>query len=373
MATFPVELVLFNQESYIPIMEKEQYSSRYSDVISQMLVSEFNKRFEFAPLTKIFSNKAGLQASLKKNITPELAMNIFKELSKQTLDFINFQTPNPSLQIDISQLKTDLILKNEQIASDYLSTLTHCSITVEEELFEKAKIPGIEDLPPCNPSAKMKKIFLVPTSTFIEDFIYGLPENASLSEAFPINQDNIGQYFYTYSIIRWALRLMPILALSLLIVIALLLHNEKKVMLKWIGRLLLFTSGFGLIVLVILLIGFDQFIVLLLNRQLNNFIEGFGILLLGLAQEVGYLTLRWVIISLAAVAVFGLFLLLVNRLLRPETDKNPAVPDEDKIQAEEAISNEIIEPTVSAHKEIVPETLEKIEAQEKKISKKKNK
>ena len=38
--------------------------------------------------------------------------------------------------------------------------------------------------------------------------------------------------------------------------------------------------------------------------------------MLSLIQEVGYMTLVWVIISFAAVLAFGLFLLLVNRYVK---------------------------------------------------------
>jgi hypothetical protein len=168
------------------------------------------------------------------------------------------------------------------------------------------------------------------------------------------------------------LRLLPIIAIGLLILIALLLQAEKKVMLKWIGRLLIFTSGLGLIGLVIILIGFDQFVVLLINRYLNNFIEGFGIILLGLIQEVGYLTLVWVIISFAGVFTFGVFLLIINRFLRPEVISPQSLPHEDKGTSIEATPRESVNDEILNQKEIKPETMEEIEALEKKNSKKKN-
>ena len=227
-------------------------------------------------------------------------------------------------------------------------------------------------MPPCKPSVNNIKSFQNPTAIYIEDLINRLPENASLTGALPFNRTIVDQYFYFYSIGRWALRLLPILAIGLLIVIALLLQAEKKVMLQWIGRLLVFTSGLGLIGLVVLLIGFDQFVVLLLNRYLNNFIEGFGILLLGLAQEVGYQTLVWVIISFGAVFAFGVFLLIINRFLKPKAESSDTSLNEIEGSSEEGTPSELIIDEVQAQKEIMPETLEEIEAQEKKNSKKKN-
>jgi len=155
-----------------------------------------------------------------------------------------------------------------------------------------------------------------------------------------------------------------------LIVIALLLRPERNVMLKWIGRLLVFTSSFGLIGLVIIMIGFDQFIVLLVNRYLNDLIEGFGVLLLRLIQKVGYITLVWVIISMIAVLAFGLFLLLVNRLFKPKVISGNSSNGESGIHKEEVLPV-TMDGENQLQKEIQPETMEEIENKEKEISKRK--
>lgn len=368
----PVELVMFNHQSYKPILEKDDNLFRYSEVISQVLVSEFIKDSASKPLPKIFSNNEGLRTSFKKNISPERSLFVFNELSNQTLNYLNFQTPNLSLNLDIGQLKTEMILKSEQIASDYLSTLSRCTAIIEENFSEKINVSDIDQLPPCKPSGNLIKSFQNLTAIYIEDFINRLPENASLTGALPIDRTKVDQYFYFYSIGRWVLRVLPIFAIILLIVIASLLQDEKKVMLKWVGRLLVFTSGLGLIGLVIILIGFDQFIVLLLNRHLNNFIEGFGIFLLGLVQEAGYMTLIWVIISFGSVFAFGVILLMVNRFISRKTEPSQASSYEDESKSEEVTSSDLNNDLVAAQKEIMPETLEEIEAKEKKNSKKKN-
>jgi len=365
---FPVELVMFNTQSYQPILEKGENLARYPEVVSQVLVSEFEMTLAPSPLPKIFSNTKGLESSLERNISPEWSLSIFNELSAQTLDYLNFKKPNLSLNLDIGQLKSDLILKSEEIASDYLSTLPRCSAAVEEE----AKLIDIDHLPPCKPSSNLIKSFQNPTAIYIEDLINRLPEKASLTGALPFNKSNVDRYFYSYSIGRWALRLLPIIAISLLLIIALLLQAEKKIMLQWTGRLLLFTSGLGLIGLVVLLIGFDQFVVLLLNRYLNNFIEGFGTMLLGLAQEVGYQTLVWVSISFVVVFAFGSFLLIINRFLKPSAETATTLQNETDWSSQQVTSSEPLTTESQIQKDIMPETLEEVEAEEKKNSKKKN-
>ncbi len=361
MFAFPIELVMFNLQNYRPILEKEENLSKYPEIVSQALVSEFIKVTSPSSLPKILTNTQGLEVSLEKNISQELSLSIFNELFSQILDYLNFRTPNLSLNLDISQLKSELILKSEQIASDYLSTLSRCSADMEKNLV----LTDIGELPPCKPSSNLIKSFQSPTAIYIEDLLNHLPEKASLNGTLTFNKTTIGQYFYFYSIGRWALRLLPICAIGLLIIIALLLRDEKKVMLQWIGRLLVFTSGIGLIGLVILLIGFDQFVVLILNKHLINFIEGFGILLLGIAQAIGYQTLIWVIISFAAVSAFGILLLMVNRFIKPRTAASSEVIDEIGSPLKGISPSEPFINGEQAQKEIIPETLEEIEAEEK--------
>jgi hypothetical protein len=367
----PIELVMFNQQSYIPVLENDENQTRYPEIISQVLVSELYRGSSSDQLPKIFSNRAGLQTAFKKSISSEWSLSVFKDLSNQVLDYLNFRIPNSSFTLEISQLKSALILKSEKIALDYVSTLPRCSAAINESFSANKEVLDIAQLPPCKPSEDQVQAFINPTTIYIEDIFNRLPEKASLSGVIPFDRVSADKYFYYYSLGRWVLRLLPIVAIGLLIIITLLLQAEKAVMLKWVGRLLVFISGLGLIGLVILLIGFDQFVVLLINRHLNNFIEGFGILLLGLIQKVGYLTLVWVIISLAAVFTFGLFLLIVNRFLRSKVNSTSAISPEDDALIEEPNSDPSSE-EIQVQKEIIPETLEEIEAQEKKNSKKKN-
>jgi len=309
---------------------------------------------------------------LKKNISTEWSLLVFKELTNQVLDYLNFRIPTSSLNLEISQLKSALILKSETIALDYVSTLPRCSASINDAFAETDRVLNIVQLPPCKPSENLMQSFINPMALYIEDTINQLPETISLSRVLPFDRSRADNYFYYYSLGRWALRLLPIIAISLLILIALLIRSEKKVMLKWVGRLLVFTSGFGLIGLVILLIGFDQFVVLLVNQYLNNFIEGFSALLLGVFQEMGYLTLVWVIISLVSVFAFGLFLLLVSRFFKPKTGSMDNLPNEEIGTLIDEPNNEISIEQISPQKEIDPETIEEIEAKEMKKSKKKN-
>ena len=97
-----------------------------------------------------------------------------------------------------------------------------------------------------------------------------------------------------------------------------------------------------------ILIGFDQFVGLIFNRYFSQVIAGFGDVLLGMIQKIGTQALLWVISSSGFVLLMGLVFLLSARFTKPE----------DKIIGESDLET-IIE------KEIIPETIEEIEEQEK--------
>ncbi|MDP2964444.1 MAG: hypothetical protein Q8N39_00235 [Pelolinea sp.] len=368
---FPIELVLFNNQSYDPVLENEENLSRYTGIISEVLTSELFREIPSNLLPKILSNREGLKNVLEKYIPSQWPLSVFKDLTRHVLDYINFRIPNSSLKLEIGQLKTALILKSDAIALDYVSTLPRCSAVINAENAGSKEKLDVYQLSPCKPSENMLQSYTNPIAFYIEDLINRLPATVSISGVMPYDRIRTENYFYYFSLGRWALRLLPIIAIGLLILIALLLRPERIVMLNWVGRLLVFTSGFSLIGLVVLLIGFDQFVVLLVNRYLDNMIDGFGVLLLGLIQKVGYLTLVWVIISVITVLAFGFFLLLVNRLFKRNTINGNLSAREEGDLAKEELLPETINVESQAQKEIKPETLEEIEAREKKASKRK--
>jgi hypothetical protein len=371
--TFPIELVLLNNQSYKLILENEKNSSIYPGIISEVLTSELFREIPLNQFPTILSNRESFKFVLEKYVPSDWASSVFTDLTRNVLDYLNFRIPDTSLKLEIVYLKTTLIQKSNALALDYISTLPTCSVTsMNTEISTNQDKANVFQLPPCKPDEKGMQAATNLTAIFIEDLINRLPATVLISGALPYDKTVAGNYFYFYSLGRWALRMLPILAIAILIVISLLLRPEKKIMLRWVGRLLIFISGLSLIGLVVLLIGFDQFVALSINRFINGLVDGFGVILLGLIQKIGYLTLVWVIISVIIVFAFGLFLLLISKLFKPKPVTSSLTQNEDEINlANDELLPESIYVENLTEKVIKPETLEEIENQEKKALKKK--
>jgi hypothetical protein len=362
--SFPLELVLLNYQNYLPVLENEKNLPVYSEIVSGIMTSQLSIYDSLNQLPSILSNQENLKNIINKYIPSDWSLSVFKDITDHIINYLNFRIPDSSMKIDVSILKSVLILKSESIAKEYISSLPRCSKSINEGYSGNSGNLNIYQLPPCKPSDSLLQAFIEPTGIYLEDFINRLPTSVSFNGALSFDKPSIDRYFYFYTIARWALRLLPLIAVCLLIAIALLLKSDKYVMLRWIGSLLIFLSGMGLIGLVVLLIGYNQFVILLINRYLDKLVEGFGALLLELIQRVGFQMLVWIMISTIIALAFGIFLLLVSRLFRLKKDISPSkVAGEGNSSINDFLSEKDIEEKNT--KVNLPETLEEIEAREK--------
>ncbi len=350
--TFPVELVLLNPQSYNLIIKDTRFSSQYPEIITNVLMSQYYDSRIAGNLPEMLSNKDAFRSVLISHLPIDWVNETMSDFTLQVIDYLNFRLPSNSMSVELSTLKSELILKSNEIAQGYINSLSNCSA---QNAIDVGSGSTIFDLPPCKPGNTMESKFVALTSDYLEDLFNQLPSKFTMGKVSALDSNAVDRFFYSYSFARWILRLIPILSILLLIAIARLLGRSKPMMIGWVGRLLVITSAVSLGLLVIILIGFDQFIALMINRSLNNFIQGFDVLLLGLIQTVGYQTLVWVVISALITLVFGALLLIIGKYItpKPTASENAPVLDEELPAAD-----------ILPDKTEKPQTIEEIEAEE---------
>ena len=354
----PIEFVFFNQQSYTNVLENEDYAEVLPKIMAETLIYQTPNTYPI----NIQSNKDTFVPILAEKIPLDLAQSTFSAVNEQMLAYLNFKVPSGDMKIDISDIKDVLAAESNTIASDYLATFPNCLASEVGAVDFKADITAA-DLPACKPSGNEFTKFEELWQAAFEDTFNDLPAMIALDSILPLETLMTDQSFYFYSLVRWGFRLLPIITILLLISIAALLRNQREVMWKWCGRLLVIVPSVTLLGLIILLIGFDQFVAMLLNPFLKNLVTGFGFVVLGAAQDLGFQTLIWVFISALVIIGFGFFLLLAGRFTKPKKEAVTAERETDTAMPELedfSISETEIE------KSVVPETLEEIEEAEKK-------
>lgn len=358
--SLPIELVLFNPETYHPVIMDEKYQNQYPEIITRLLMNHiYDDNTESQP-PPVLANQENLSFAIKEHVPVDWAVDVILALFDNGLEFLNFMKPAPTLTINTRDLKSALILNVESITDDYLSSLPSCEAGTAGPSEIGADV-SIFDLSPCKPGQPAYSPTNKLLADYLTDLFNQLPSETSIAGTVSLNQADSEDNFRTYSIFRWGFRLLPLISISLLIIMAMLLRNRRDIMFGWIGKLLVFVSGVCLFGLVILLIGFDQFIALTLNPLLRQLVPGFDVLMLGVIHHVGYQTIVWVIVTLVATGGFGLFLIFLRRFVK--LSKEPPVV-EPEIPKDE--NQTVVEPDATPVKEIEPETLEEIEESERK-------
>lgn len=369
--SLPAELVLFNPNTYYPIIEDEKYADHYTQIIAELLYTQIfsSESIDMSPL--VLSDQASLTYFVTQSIPNDLAIKTIKNSFDQALDYLNFKKPSFSLSININDLKASLINNADVITGNYLDDLPTCAIDSQGDLDAQETL-SIYNLPACKPrQISSMNIFKEVLTTYFQDAINGLPAILPLSRVILLDEIVAENLFRQYSLYRWVLRMLPLIAITIMILLSVLLKKQRDVMFRWLGRLLLFISGTSLLCLVVLLIGFDQFIALSLNPFLKNFISGFDVLVLGIVQEVGYKAMVWVMISIIITAGFGIFLLLAEKFIRPKKEMNNQDNVEITNPSEKKVDNSNYD--IGVEKQIIPETMEEIEKQEKVLKSKQRK
>jgi len=229
--TIPFEFVVFESASYYSVLEDDQYKNEFPRVISVIITDQLLTANENST-PAILENKESLNSILVNYLPDEWVNGIFKDVIDQVIAYLNFKTPYTSIEININELKNALIVNSSSISEKYLVSLGNCTVEENSELVEKETI-DFYALPFCKPSEKNTKKVSGALSMMIEDKVNQLPASVNLLGVIPGGMILGEKTFYYYSIARWIFRLLPFATLLLLILLAYLLRNNKKIMRKW--------------------------------------------------------------------------------------------------------------------------------------------
>jgi len=351
--SLPLEMVFFNVNNVFQALDDERTQSQIPLVISELTGDIFYQSYAGIEIPEILSDREEFKYILKEYIPTDWSINAIGDFTDYTYEFLNFRATESSLRLNISYLK-ELIIRNKfKISQDLFAAQKTCG---PDQMIQDTGI-GIDvyDLPKCRLDEDVQIEYNQILGNHLENQFVRIPSNITIDYVMFGNEEGLSKYFNYYTLTRWALRLMPLIAIGILILISVFLRENRKFRLRWVGRLLVISSAISLFGLIIFLIGFNQFTSLFIKRTFPGFVPGFDDLFLRIVQEVGYKTLAWTVAAAGGTFIFGLMILFTSRFFR-----NPKPKEET-----------MLEELPVVEKEIKPETIEEIE--EKENEEKKNK
>jgi len=347
MFVLPTEMIVLNRDTYMKVVEDDQYVDQMPPVIAEVVTDQV---LLINDVPSVLANRQSFKEIFAQYIQKTWAQEVLFDLVGNTLDYFNFKTPYATIEIGIEDLKDSIVSNSTDIADDYVLSLESCQ---NQDVLLAETATNINELPPCKPEIDGRAVMSRFLAVYLEDKVNRLPNTLNLVGLIPSGMILGERTFYWYSIARWLFRMLPFSVLILLILIALLLKPNKKIMRGWTGWVLMGVAGVVLLSSVVLLIGLDQFLGLIFNQPFSMLIAGFGNVLLSVAHHLGNRVLVWVIAQASAIFLFGLILMLAGKYSK---DRQPD-QNEDKFDTSEM-------PAQTVEKAIVPQTLEEIEEAE---------
>jgi hypothetical protein len=343
----PLEFLIMNGSTYSGLAHNEKLLEAGQDAFSDYITAQLSTPGENEVIPPVFENTDVLSANIKNYVTKEWLGQTLTDVSGQLLQFLNFKQPFGIVTIDLTEVKEGVLADRQTLVENILNSSAPCSTEQLAQL--SSSTLSIKDMPLCNPPAEVKNKIVTAVSSYVETFIYKVPQE------YQINIEDVmstrqSDSLFSYSMLRWLFRVLPVFFLVLLILIAICLGKNKKEMRTWLGRLLTIAASLSLILILVLLIGSEQFTALFINRMLSAENSAFGTLLLIVLQETTYKTLLWMGVIAAGLFCVGLAILFVNKIsIKRAAEKR----EKEELQYQES-ANELLE-TKQAMAEAVAE------------------
>jgi len=311
----PLEFIILRNETYSNLLKSEETLTTGQEAFSAIISDQLNQPSDNEVVPAIFSDTDMIAEIIKPYITKEWVQSSLTSGMNQLLDFLNFKQPFGIINIDLTELKQNVLVDKETLAESILSHFATCDAKDIQTL--TAGIDSPADLPACNPPQELKAGIVEAIAAYIEGFLYRIPNQYEINVE-ELVQAGTSDPLLSYSMFRWIFRLLPVAVAALLILLVICLRKNKKEMRSWVGKLLIISAVVSLIVILVLLIGSEQFTTVLVNNVLSADQEAFGTLILRLLQSITYRSLLWMAASAGIILVIGLIIFFLNKISRIE-------------------------------------------------------
>lgn len=327
LLSIPLEFVIMQPNTYNAMMSNQKLLEAGRSTFSDYIAQQLSLTVQNEVLPPVFSDAEVLNSAIKPFITNEWLSITMQDVATQLLEFLNFKQPFGIVNISLTSIKDDVLTNKEDLVNSILNSSAPCNETQLATL--NSGDLSIANLPLCNPPASQRSKVTSLIGTYVEEFIYRIPQEYQVNVEAGLNPNWVNPLL-SYSIMRWTFRILPILLLVLLIGIAASLNKNKKEMRAWLGKLITSAAVLSLVLILVLVIGAEQFTAVFINNILTSEQGAFGILLLVVLQSITYQTLMWMGIIAAGFLCIGLLILFFSK--QEKRVRTEVVEDEEEFQ-----------------------------------------
>ena len=253
---YPVEKILFNPAPYEQALTIQDFYQRLPAWLAQITTNGATTTGGVSQNALSLLNQSGLEKVYSLVLSPEWVQSQTESLIEQAMAYLNFETDTLTLKVNLVDLKKAIGASGPTSASgQILRSWPACTV---EDLVKLGKIvlnkvidPKGQSfiIPLCRPSDEFLPVLDEVMGATFTQFANTIPDQVDLvdlaktSPGFSEQQANLSRDFAIYRVMRWMMRLLPILAVSLFLLLGLLTMQSWRTLLTYTGIGLL-VAGF---------------------------------------------------------------------------------------------------------------------------------
>lgn len=326
----PAEAVLFRPYSYQRALANQQFAQRFPDLLASAILSGDVPALQGNQQVAYF-DRAQLAALLAGVFPDGWVDTQTSNILNGAGDYINFQRSDLVLQVDMREVKARLNgAEGEQLAGRMVDTWPDCSLEDAARIMQLAVSGQLAGMPVCRPPDALRPAFAQLVQFSLQGMAAMLPDIVDLGS--PLTNETVlpgvsgplvpNWYgvFRVYAILRWVFRLLPVIALAVLLWMVLLTIRSLSDLLHTAGSPLLTAGLIAAGIAAIFAVVVNPLVARLIGSAFPLLPEAFTGVLAGVFQEVFNRASLWSVYIGMAVAGFGLALVIGARVAGREEE-----------------------------------------------------
>ncbi|MBE3143093.1 MAG: hypothetical protein IMZ61_04115 [Planctomycetes bacterium] len=245
---YPVEKILFNPVPYEKALTIQDFYQRLPAWLAQITSNSASTTGGVYENALSLLGQSGLERVYTLVLSPGWVQSQTESLIEQSLAYLNFETGTFTLRVNLLDLKTAIGTSGPtSIAGQMIRSWPPCTAENLAKLAKKILNNMIDpksqsnDIPLCRPPEDFLPFMDAVMGVAFTQFANIIPDQIDLvdlvkaSPGFSEQQANLTRYFAIYRVIRWVMRLLPVLAAGLFLLLGLLTMQSWRTILTYNG------------------------------------------------------------------------------------------------------------------------------------------
>lgn len=236
LIALPTEAQIFNPSVYKRAIASQDLYERLPSLLATVPLSSSDDPDNDAR----YLTSADLEVISKEMLSPEQAQALLEEMIDQTLAYFNSTDPKAKIQVSLVDLKARLKGESgDRIMRQIIASWPPCT-EAQNQTWREVMTSDSAEMPECSPSQDILDEVTPKLGQALDEMVTSIPDMADMTPKYiPTPGATEQDPRPTLRVIRWVVRLSPLIPAALLALVTVLVVRSRKSFFGWWGALFL--------------------------------------------------------------------------------------------------------------------------------------